>query len=192
MDRQSTEELLLEYGLHLGYEGPRKELARDLEKGGLTGGDLRMVMDHVRDSGTSKSAGPRISSVLKDRDKWGPLLVDLRKFHEYRHRKDARMGKRKAEPGKGLRDQDQGKTETGTAEFFGLEEQEYQGFKWAWTVADWRNNGWKSDDVQTYMNATPEEQEKFLKQFPKGQTFDDALADYTGKGKTDASTPGSD
>ena len=173
MDRQSTEELLLEYGLHLGYEGPRKELARDLEKGGLTGGDLRMVMDHVRDSGTSKSAGPRISSVLKDRDKWGPLLADLRKFHEYRHRKDARMGKRKQEPGKNLRDQDQGKTDTGTAEFFGLTPEEYRAFKWRFTVADWRYNGWSVEDVEKHMAATPEEQEDCLSWFTKGKSFDD-------------------
>jgi len=188
----STEEILVEYGVHLGYGDNRKDLARDLEKGGLTGGDLRMVCDHVKDAGSAKSMGARVSSVLSDKNRWGPLLVDLRKFHEYRHRKDARMGKKKQEPGMGLRGQDKTKLEDGTAEFFGLTRDEYESFKWRWTVANWRHHGWSVEDVTTHMNATPEEQAEFVEQFPNGISFDEALDEYTSKGKKDASEPRSD
>ena len=122
----STEEILIEYGVHLGYRESRLDLARDMEKGGLTGGDLRMVCNYVRDSGTSKSQGPRISAVLSDKDRWGPLLTDLRKFHEIRHRKEARMGKKKQEPGKGVRETDSSRAQDSASEFFGMGKEEYQ------------------------------------------------------------------
>ena len=193
MERQSTEEVLIEFGVHLGFGEQRKELARDLERGELTGGDLRMVCDHVKDGSTAKTQGARISSVLKDKNRWGPLLADLRKFHEYRHAKAARTTKKKAEPGMGLRGQDKTKLEDTTAEFFGLTKYEYESFKWRWTVADWFHRGHDHASLETYMEATKADVDACLKMFPKEMDFDEALADYTGKGKTNAaSKPGPD
>ncbi len=188
MERQTTEEILVEFGVHLGFGEQRKELARELEKGSLTGGDLRMVCDHVKDAGSAKTQGARISSVLKDKNRWGPLLADLRKFHEYRHQKEQRKTKRKVEPGMGLREQDKSRLADTTAEFFGLTEDEYKKFKWRWNVADWFNRGHDAASLETYMEATRAEVESCVEQFPKGQSFDEALANYTGRGKTDART----
>ena len=192
MDRESTEEILCSYAIHLGYEKNRVDLARELEMKGLTGGDLRMVADHVKGSGNAASAGARISAVLSDKDRWGPLLADLRRFHEMRHRKDARMGKRKQEPGKGLREQDQGARNNTTAPYFGITEDELLEFRWRWTVADWRHRGHPSDSLEKHMNATPAEQTDCLKQFSKGLEFEEALAEYAdlkGKNNADDSRP---
>jgi len=180
MDRQSTEEILIEYGIHLGYEGPRKELARDLEKGGLTDLDLRMVADHVRDSGGLESAGRRISAVLSDGNRWGPLLADLRRHHEYRNKKQARTVKRKVEPGKGLREQDQGHRDKGNAAYFGMTVDEVTHFKWQWTVADWRHSDYSEETVKKFMGASASEQTESLEMFPHAQSYDKALAEHAG------------
>ena len=190
MERQSTEEILIEYGIHLGFERPRKDLARDLERNGLTEGDLRMVMDHVRDGGTAKSAGARISATISDKDRWGPLLVDLRKFHQYRLNKEARMGKRKAEPGKNLRERDQEVRDTGAAAFAQMTEDEYANLKWRWCVADWSHGGHEPEKIQESLGATSEELASCLEQFPKKVSFDDALSEHMGK--TNGSNTGPD
>jgi len=195
MERQSTDEILLEYGVHLGFGENRQELARSLERGELTGGDLRMVCDHVKDQSTPKAQGARIASVLQDKDRWGPLLADLRKFHELRHRNAARMEKKKKqEPGKGLRDQDQAQRDTGTAAHFEITPDELSIFKWRWTVADYRHRGHSVESVEQNMNASPAEQDICLGRFPTSLELNEALAEYAGpnKGKTNASNPGTD
>lgn len=189
MDRESTESILCSYAIHLGYEQHRVDLARDLEMKGLTGADLRMVCDHVKGSGTTGSAGARISAVLSDKDRWGPLLADLRRFHNVRHAKEQRTGKRKQEPGKGLREQDQSHRDKDAAGYFGMTPDELMEFKWRWTVADWLHSGHPPETVEKFMGATPAEQTDCLKQFSTGLTFEEALIEHSEatQGKTNAS-----
>lgn len=139
-----------------------------------------MVCDHVKDAGSLKSMGARISAVLSDKDRWGPLLVDLRKFHEIRNYKEARRGKKKQEPGKALRDQDKSTLATGTAEFFGLTEKEYQTFKWRWCVADWIHKGHGPEQLEMFMSATQADIDSCVEQFPKDVSFDEALDEHVG------------
>ncbi len=114
MTQPTTEEILIEYGVHLGFGEKRKELARQLESaipeeelekiglgemdvgGALTGLDLKMVCNHVEDEGAAKTAGARIAWVLGERNRWGPLLADLRQFHKIRLAREP-----KADPFKG-------------------------------------------------------------------------------------------
>ena len=189
MGRQTTEDILVEYAIHLGFGEDRNKLARELEQAGLTGLDLKMVCDHVKDAGTEKTAGRRIASVLHDKNKWGPLLADLRRYHEYRHAKKAKA--KKQEPGKGLREQDQAKRNEGMAAHYGMTHEELLEFRWRYMVAEWMRKGHPPENLEKYMDATRAEIAECVVQFPDDKPFEEALAEYC-QGKTDASQSRSD
>ncbi len=181
MSHQTTDEILLEFGVHVGYGDKRTALADDLARGSLTGGDLQMVCQWLEDQGTKKSAPARLAAILGDRDRWGPILADLRVHHQIRNAKQAMRGGKKAETGADLRQRDMDKLSASDCEFFGMTSEEMANFRWRFIVAEWVHGGVDTEIIEKDLGATLDEQRKCAESLRKGVRFDEALAEHSGK-----------
>lgn len=183
-ETEAMDEILIEHGVHLGYAEKRQTMIAELRRAELAAGDLRMLCEFIRDNGGAKSAPARIAAVLSDKDRWGPLLADLRVHHKIRQGQEEKRAVRQREPGSEERRTNQEQRNAASARWYGMSPREFEWFKYRWTCIDWLRQGHTVEEVcepqPKGMGCSSAELEAWRGDFTDGRTFDNTIAIYTG------------